>query len=64
LDDLIDGGATTMLASGAREVSDAVERLVGLDYDAFTHAVILPQSEFARFLKGDPGTRRRIPAPR
>lgn len=53
-----------MLASGAREVSDAVERLVGLDYDAFTHAVILPQSEFARFLKGDPGTRRRIPAPR
>ncbi len=60
LDEAFDGGATTMLASGAREVSDSVERLVGLDYDAFTHAVILPQGEFARFLKGDPGTRRRI----
>lgn len=59
LDEII-GGLATPVASGAREVSAAVERLVGLDYEAFTHAVILPQGEFARFLKGDPAQRRRI----
>ena len=59
LDEIVDGLATP-IASGAREVAAAVERLVGLDYEAFTHAVILPQGEFARFLKGDPAQRRRI----
>jgi len=59
LDEIV-GGLSTPVASGAREVAAAVERLVGLDYEAFTHAVILPQGEFARFLKGDPSQRRRI----
>jgi exonuclease SbcC len=59
LDELVSGG-TRMIATGATAVTAAVERLVGLDYDAFTHAVILPQGEFARFLKGDAATRRKI----
>lgn len=54
-------GPTTMpLASGVAEVNEIVERLVGLDYDAFTQAVVLPQGEFARFLKGAPSQRRQI----
>jgi exonuclease SbcC len=59
LDEIV-GAGTRMIATGATSVTAAVERLVGLDYDAFTHAVILPQGEFARFLKGDAATRRRI----
>ncbi len=54
------GDRTATIASGVREVDLAVERLVGLDYDAFTHAVVLPQGEFARFLKGAPAQRRQI----
>lgn len=54
------GAATRTIASGVREVDEAVEHLVGLDYDAFTQAVVLPQGEFARFLKGAPAQRRQI----
>ncbi|MGV3517266.1 AAA family ATPase [Luteitalea sp.] len=54
------GDVTTTLASGVHEVDDAIERLVGLDYDAFTQAVVLPQGEFARFLRGAPAQRRQI----
>ncbi len=54
------GDTTATIASGVREVDQAIERLVGLDYDAFTHAVVLPQGEFARFLKGAPAQRRQI----
>ena len=54
------GAATRAIASGVRDVDEAVERLVGLDYDAFTQAVVLPQGEFARFLKGAPAQRRQI----
>lgn len=54
------GAAMRPIASGVRDVDEAVERLVGLDYDAFTQAVVLPQGEFARFLKGAPAQRRQI----
>ncbi|WP_396626078.1 AAA family ATPase [Luteitalea sp.] len=59
LDEIVDGRATPV-AGNATGVSQAIQRLVGLDYDAFTHAVILPQGEFARFLKGAPAQRRQI----
>jgi exonuclease SbcC len=42
------------LKDGVREVNDAVARLVGLSYDAFIQAVVLPQGEFQRFLKDEP----------
>ncbi|BCS35952.1 nuclease SbcCD subunit C [Luteitalea sp. TBR-22] len=59
LDEIVDGRATPV-AANSTAVKDAVQRIVGLDYDAFTHAVILPQGEFARFLKGAPAQRRQI----
>ncbi|HEX2152855.1 MAG TPA: SMC family ATPase [Acidimicrobiia bacterium] len=58
------GGATTaearlesdgqVLASGAAEVTAAVERLLGLAIDHFTRSVVLPQGEFAAFLHDTP----------
>lgn len=58
------GGATTaearfesegeVLASGAAEVTGAVEALLGLGIDHFTRSVVLPQGEFAAFLHDTP----------
>lgn len=44
--------------SGVRPVNEAIEELVKLDFESFCKAILLPQGEFARFLKGDPGERR------
>ncbi|ULR41571.1 AAA family ATPase [Thermus sp. NEB1569] len=38
----------------------ALEELLGLTYEAFTWALLLPQGEFDRFLKGEAKERRRI----
>src|SRR5262245_10086958 len=59
LDELVDG-VEHPLAGGVREVDAAVERILGLPYEAFTQAVVLPQGEFARFLKSAPGEQREI----
>ena len=48
------------LKEGIREVNEAIARLVGLSYEAFTQAVVLPQGEFQRFLKSEPRERREI----
>jgi exonuclease SbcC len=48
------------LEVGIRNVNEAVARLVGLSYEAFTQAVVLPQGEFQRFLKSEPRERREI----
>jgi DNA repair protein SbcC/Rad50 len=45
------------LNEGVREVNEAVARLVGLSYDAFVQAVVLPQGEFQTFLKNEPRKR-------
>jgi exonuclease SbcC len=37
-----------------------LEDLLGLSYEAFTRALLLPQGEFDRFLKGEAKERRRI----
>src|SRR5262249_43189892 len=54
------GATTEPIADRARDVEDAVERVLGFGYDAFTRAVVLPQGEFDRFLRGDPKERRGI----
>ena len=41
-----------------KEVAEAIERIVGLDFEGFTRAVLLPQGEFDRFLRGEPKQRR------
>ena len=50
----------TVLADQVRPASAEVTRLLGLDVDAFTQAVILPQGEFAKFLKAGPRKRREM----
>ncbi len=48
------------IADKSREIRAEVERLLGLDYDGFTRAVVLPQGQFDAFLKGEPKERRKI----
>jgi DNA repair protein SbcC/Rad50 len=48
------------LADRSREVDEQVRQIVGLDYDAFTRSVVLPQGQFDAFLKGRPDERRKI----
>jgi exonuclease SbcC len=43
---------------GVRAVNETVQELVKLDFGSFCKAVVLPQGEFARFLKGEPSERR------
>ncbi|HWG84441.1 MAG TPA: SMC family ATPase, partial [Deinococcales bacterium] len=43
-----------------REINDAITQVVGLDFDGFTRAILLPQGEFDHFLKGDAGQRREL----
>jgi exonuclease SbcC len=46
------------LADQVRTASEQVVRILGLEASAFMQAVILPQGEFARFLKAQPRDRR------
>ncbi len=45
---------------GVKAVNDRVVEILGLDYQSFTTAVLLPQGDFASFLKGDVKVRRKI----
>jgi len=47
-----------VLAGAAREMDPAVQRLLGLSFEHFTRAVVLPQGEFARFLHDKPADRQ------
>ena len=38
-----------------KDIEEQVRQIVGLDYDAFTRSVVLPQGQFDAFLKGAPG---------
>ena len=51
---------TVLDRGGVGAVTELVERIVGLGYDAFTRAVLLPQGDFAAFLAGKPSDRREI----
>lgn len=43
-----------------RDANAALEEIVGLDYDGFTRAVLLPQGAFDQFLRGDSAKRRSL----
>jgi DNA repair protein SbcC/Rad50 len=47
-------------AGRIRDATKLIEQLVGLDYEAFTRSVLLPQGQFEEFLVGDPAQRRSI----
>ena len=54
------GGKEQPIASGVQQVNAEVENLLGLRYEAFTQAVILPQGEFAHFLQSTPSDQGEI----
>lgn len=53
-------GSTTVLAGEVRELNTAVEDLLGLDFAQFTRTIVLPQGEFAAFLRDDQASRDRL----
>lgn len=55
-----EGGEWVPLADRARDVTEQVTKVLGLDYQTFTQTVLLPQGEFDSFLKGDQRERREI----
>ncbi|MDH4306577.1 MAG: SMC family ATPase [Acidimicrobiia bacterium] len=55
---LVGIGEERALANGADEVTGAVESLLGLSFDHFTKAVLLPQGAFAAFLHDKPRDRQ------
>jgi DNA repair protein SbcC/Rad50 len=48
------------LADSVKTVDAKVAEILGLDFDAFTQTVILPQNQFARFLQSKPKDQRQI----
>lgn len=48
------------LADQIRLVGPEIEKILGLNAEAFTQSVLLPQGEFARFLKAEPKVRREM----
>ena len=53
-------GSSRVLAGAEREMNPAVEGLLHLDFDDFTKCVVLPQGEFARFLRAKGDERREL----
>lgn len=49
-----------VLASTAHDVTAAVGQIVGLSFSQFTKTVVLPQGDFAQFLKVKPSVRQRL----
>ncbi|MCG6924045.1 MAG: SMC family ATPase [Acidobacteria bacterium] len=56
----LEGDEARALADKARDIRARIETILGLDYDGFTRAVVLPQGQFDEFLKGEPKERRKI----
>jgi exonuclease SbcC len=55
-----DDWVTAVEGGGVRAVNARLEEIIGLDFDGFTRAVLLPQGEFAGFLRGKKEQRREI----
>lgn len=53
-----ENGSFQSLADQVRTATDQVVQILGLGASAFMQAVVLPQGEFARFLKAQPRDRR------
>ncbi|MQA00644.1 MAG: AAA family ATPase, partial [Dehalococcoidia bacterium] len=60
LEEMTADGEWRGLADRAREITEQVTRILGLDYPTFTKTVLLPQGAFDSFLKGDQSARREI----
>ena len=53
-------GGDEVVADQAKPVSAAVSKLLGLDFDQFTRTVVLPQGQFAVFLREDKQKRQQL----
>ncbi len=53
-------GETEVLAGDVKELNAAVEELLGLDFKQFTRTIVLPQGEFASFLRDEPANRDKL----
>ena len=60
LEQLVEGRPPVGIADRVTTVEAEIKRLVGLNYDAFTQAVILPQGKFDLFLRSKPRERNDI----
>jgi DNA repair protein SbcC/Rad50 len=61
IEELTDNGETLQaLADGVSNVDKVVLQTLGLDYDGFIQAVVLPQGDFAKFLKSAAGDRTKL----
>jgi exonuclease SbcC len=49
-----------VLVSEVRDLTPAMCDLLGMEFDDFCQCVVLPQGEFARFLKATPRERQTI----
>lgn len=58
LEEVAEDGSVLSLADQVRTVNDRIVQILGLEAAAFMQAVVLPQGEFARFLKAQPRDRR------
>ena len=63
LEERDESGSFRSLADQVRSAADQVTQILGLEAPAFMQAVILPQGEFARFLKAQPRERRGMRPP-
>ena len=55
-----DAGRWVSLSSNKAEVGDHIDTVVGLSKTQFTQVMLLPQGEFARFLRSDDDARRAV----
>jgi len=54
------GGSWVSLSSNKAETGDLITEFVGLNREQFTQVMLLPQGEFARFLRCDDDARRAV----
>lgn len=55
-----DAAQPTVLVSRVSDVGTEIERITGLTRDQFTQTVVLPQGEFASFLRAKPADRQEL----
>jgi len=55
-----EGGGWVSLSSNKAEVGDLIADIIGLSRSQFTQVMLLPQNEFARFLRCDDDARRAV----
>jgi exonuclease SbcC len=56
----LDGEASEVIAGDLKEVNRSIEKLLGLSFTDFCQCIVLPQGQFADFLRATPKDRQEI----